>query len=91
MITLGIDPRKDPMYDYGEWLPVRKNIASGEREMAMPTILRDMVRGLLDVAESRESGVFRPTAFSKRSSPRFLVGEATRNMAPSLACGVSTD
>ena len=60
MRTLGIDPREDPMYDYGALLPVRTNIASGETEMAMPTILRDMVRGLLDVAESRESGVFRP-------------------------------
>jgi hypothetical protein len=60
MINLGMDPREDPMYDYGTLLPVRENIVTGESEMAMPTILRDMVRGLLDVAESRKSNVFRP-------------------------------
>jgi hypothetical protein len=60
MRALGIDPREDPMYDYGALLPVRTNIASGETEMAMPSFLRDMVRGLFDIAESRKSGVFRP-------------------------------
>jgi hypothetical protein len=60
MQNLGIDPREDPMYEYGSILPVRENIVTGESEMAMPTVLRDMVRGLFDVAESRKSGVYRP-------------------------------
>ena len=60
MQNLGIDPQEDPMYDYGTFLPVRENIVTGESEMAMPSVLRDMVRGLFDIAESRKSGVFRP-------------------------------
>ena len=60
MQTLGIDPREDPMYDYGTFLPVRENIVTGKSEMAMPSFARDMIRGLFDIAESRKSGVFRP-------------------------------
>ena len=60
MINLGIDPREDPMYEYGSLLPIRENIVTGATEMAMPTMLRDMVRGLLDIGESRNSGVYRP-------------------------------
>jgi hypothetical protein len=60
MLNLGIDPRENPMYDYGAFLPVRQNIVTGKSEMAMPSFLRDTIRGLLDVAESRNSGVFRP-------------------------------
>ena len=48
------------MYDYGTFLPVRQNIVTGKSEMAMPSFLRDTIRGLLDVAESQNSGVFRP-------------------------------
>ena len=60
MRNLNIDPREDPMYDYGSILPVRENIVTGKSEMAMPSFARDMIRGLFDVAESRKSGVFRP-------------------------------
>jgi hypothetical protein len=60
MLNLGIDPRENPMYDYGTFLPVRQNIVTGKSEMAMPSFLRDTIRGLIDVAESRNSGVFRP-------------------------------
>ncbi len=60
MRNLNIDPREDPMYDYGSILPVRENIVTGESEMAMPSVARDMIRGLFDIAESRKSGVFRP-------------------------------
>ena len=48
------------MYDYGTLLPVRENIVTGKSEMAMPSIARDMIRGMFDIAESRNSGVYRP-------------------------------
>lgn len=60
MRNLGIDPREDPMYDYGTFLPVRENIVTGESEMALGSAFRDMIRGLFDIAESRKSGVYRP-------------------------------
>jgi hypothetical protein len=60
MQNLGIDYQEDPMYDYGTFLPFRQNIVTGKNEMAMPSALRSVIRGLFDVAEAPESGVYRP-------------------------------
>ena len=51
---------KDPMYEYGSLLPVRSNIVTGEREMAMPDVGRDMLRGLFGLGNSTKSGVYDP-------------------------------
>lgn len=62
MMNIGVDPREDPMYDYGSLLPIRENIVTGESEMAMPSFARDMIRSLFDIAESRESNVYKGDA-----------------------------
>jgi len=53
---------KDPMYDYGTLLPVKKNIVTGESSLAFPEFARDIVRGLIDIGTTRKSGVYNPTA-----------------------------
>lgn len=52
----------DPMYDYGDIIPAKTNIATGETSLAFPGIVRDVVGGLLDLANMRRSGVYNPQA-----------------------------
>ena len=51
---------KDPMYEYGGLLPIRSNIVTGEREMAMPDFGRDILRGLFSLGNSTKTGVYNP-------------------------------
>ena len=60
MANLGL--LADPMYEYGNIIPAKTNIVTGETSLAFPAIARDMVRGLLDLANTRRSGVYNPTA-----------------------------
>jgi hypothetical protein len=58
MDNLGLT--KDSMYDYGSLLPIKSNIVTGERSLAAPDILRDVMRGLLGLGMTPETGVYDP-------------------------------
>ena len=58
MENLGLD--KDPMYEYGSLLPIKENIVTGESSLAAPEFLRDMMRGLLGLGMTPETGVYNP-------------------------------
>ena len=58
MDNLGLT--KDPMYEYGSLLPVKSNIVTGERSLAAPDMLRDVMRGLLGLGMTPETGVYDP-------------------------------
>ena len=53
---------KDPMYEYGSLLPIRSNIVTGEREMAMPDFGRDILRGLFSLGNTPKTGIYDPKA-----------------------------
>jgi hypothetical protein len=59
MRDLGVSA-KDPMYEYGSLLPIRSNIVTGDREMAMPDFGRDILRGLLSLGNAPKTGVYDP-------------------------------
>jgi len=52
----------DPMYEYGNIIPAKTNIVTGETSLAFPSIARDIIGGLLDLANTRRSGVYNPAA-----------------------------
>ena len=52
----------DPMYEYGNIIPAKTNIVTGETSLAFPAIARDIIGGLLDLANTRRSGVYNPAA-----------------------------
>lgn len=58
MDNLGLT--KDPMYEYGSLLPVKSNIVTGERSLAAPDMLRDVMRGILGLGMTSETGVYDP-------------------------------
>ena len=58
MDNLGLT--KDSMYEYGSLLPIKSNIVTGERSLAAPDIARDVMRGLLGLGMTPETGVFDP-------------------------------
>ena len=58
MDNLGLT--KDSMYEYGSLLPMKSNIVTGERSLAAPDIVRDVMRGLLGLGMTPETGVFDP-------------------------------
>jgi len=60
MQTLGMDPQPQQGYEYGDLLPYRRNIETGEREMAMPSFARDAIRGLLDLSSTPKTKVYNP-------------------------------
>jgi hypothetical protein len=52
----------DPMYEYGNIIPAKTNIVTGETSLAFPAIARDIIGGLLDLANTRRSRVYNPAA-----------------------------
>ena len=58
MDNLGL--AKDPMYDYGSLLPVKQNIVTGESSLAAPEVLRDVMRGILGLGMTPETGIYDP-------------------------------
>ena len=58
MDNLGLT--KDSMYDYGSLLPVKQNIVTGESSLAAPDMLRDVMRGILGLGMTPETGVYDP-------------------------------
>ena len=51
---------KDPMYEYGSLLPVKKNIVTGKSSLGAPDMLRDVMKGLLGLGMAPETGVYDP-------------------------------
>jgi len=49
--------RKPDVYNYGDLAPVKRNVVSGDYSLAVPTVVDEIVRGLLDVGQSRKTGV----------------------------------
>lgn len=60
MRAMGVDPREQPGYEYGSILPMRRSTITGEREMAIPSMVRPMIRGVMDMSTAPRSGVFNP-------------------------------
>lgn len=60
MRAIGMDPRPEPGYEYGDILPFRRDIETGERELAAPSFIRDAVRGLLDLSSTPKTKVYNP-------------------------------
>jgi hypothetical protein len=60
MRAIGMDPQPQQGYEYGDLLPYRRNIETGEREMAMPSFARDAIRGLLDLSSTPKTKVYNP-------------------------------
>jgi len=58
MDNLGLT--KDPMYEYGSLLPVKSNVVTGEKSLAAPDMLRDVMRGILGLGMTPETGVYDP-------------------------------
>lgn len=68
MRDLGVDPRELAAWEYGSILPIAKSKVTGERRLAMPTVGRDVLRGLLDLAGT-------PRRLSQRPQLQGLVPE----------------
>ena len=60
MRAIGMDPRPEAGYEYGDILPFRRDIETGERELAAPSFIRDAVRGLLDLSSTPKTKVYNP-------------------------------
>jgi len=60
MRAIGMDPRPEPGYEYGDILPFRRNIETGDTELAAPSFIRDLVRGLIDLSQTPKTGVYNP-------------------------------
>jgi hypothetical protein len=58
MDNLGLT--KDPMYEYGSLLPIKQNIVTGESSLAAPEVLRDVMRGILGLGMTPETGIYDP-------------------------------
>ena len=52
----------DPNADYGTLLPVARDKTTGERRVAMPEMVRDGLRGVLDLMAGTETGDVTPEA-----------------------------
>jgi len=49
--------RKPDIYNYGDFAPVKRNVVSGDYSLAVPTMVDDIAKGLLDIGQSRKTGV----------------------------------
>lgn len=49
--------RKPEIYNYGDIAPVKRNVVTGEYSPAMPLMIDEIMKGLLDVGQSRKTGV----------------------------------
>jgi hypothetical protein len=49
--------RKPDIYNYGDLAPVKRNVVSGDYSLTVPTMVDDIVKGLLDIGQSRKTGV----------------------------------
>ena len=51
---------KDSMYEYGSLLPIKQDITTGAKSLAVPDMIRDITRGLLGLGMTPETGVYDP-------------------------------
>ena len=58
MDNLGLT--KDPMYEYGSLLPVKTNVVTGKSSLAAPDMVRELMRGILGLGMTPETGVYDP-------------------------------
>ena len=58
MDNLGLT--KDSMYEYGSLLPIKTNVVTGRRSLAAPDMVRDVVKGLLGLGMTAETGIYDP-------------------------------
>jgi hypothetical protein len=49
--------RKPDIYNYGDIAPVKRNVVTGEYSAAVPKVVDEIVKGLLDIGQSRKTGV----------------------------------
>ena len=49
--------RNPDIYNYGEIAPIKRNVVSGDYSLAVPTMFDEIVKGLLDIGQSRKTGV----------------------------------
>ena len=49
--------RNESIYNYGELLPIKRSVVTGDYSPAIPKFVDDIARGLLDLGQSRKSGV----------------------------------
>lgn len=49
--------RKPDIYNYGDIAPIKRNVVTGEYSAAVPKVVDEIVKGLLDIGQSRKTGV----------------------------------
>lgn len=60
MRALGLD--RDPRYEYGNILPIKQDIVTGESSLAYPEIVRGLLGALVDLGSTPKTGVYNPNA-----------------------------
>ena len=60
MKALGLD--RDPRYEYGNILPIKQDIVTGESSLAYPEIVRGLLGALIDLGNTPKTGVYNPNA-----------------------------
>jgi len=60
MKALGLD--RDPRYEYGNILPIKQDIVTGESSLAYPEIVRGLLGALIDLGSTPKTGVYNPNA-----------------------------
>ena len=54
--SLGME--QDPMFEYRDFLPSKKNIVTGERSWAWPNVATDITKGLLGLGKAKDTGIY---------------------------------
>ncbi len=77
-----------PNTEYGSILPIARDTQTGEKRMAMPSMLRDTIKGGLDLVAGTKTGVLTPEALQAFTMASPTAGYA---LAPrgALAAGAS--
>lgn len=60
MKALGLE--RDPRYEYGNILPIKQDIVTGESSLAYPEIVRGLLGALIDLGSTPKTGVYNPNA-----------------------------
>jgi len=53
---------RDPRYEYGNILPIKQDIVTGESSLAYPEIVRGLLGALIDLGNTPKTGVYNPNA-----------------------------
>lgn len=63
LAEVGIDPYENPNFEYGTILPYRKSKIDDRIEPAVPSFLRDAIRGVTELGVSATKPVITPSSF----------------------------